>query len=286
MFSNKIKDRLLSYSKNEIPPIPVFIKNKNTGKYIYEEKMLVEKKDKYFIVKNEMIKQEEVSLFIEKKENGNLCPYCQISGFEDLEFIKHWALFHGNVNEKLKCPICSKKGDDQVKGDSTWGFSNHLLVEHEYEKPLKKETFYGFSLVICQHPKTKKFILIQEGSQSGWWIPAGRVDPGEDFIDAAKRESLEEAGIEIELKGILGFEFTPHNGYVRQRMIFYAHPKNLNDPLKSIPDYESLRAVWISYKEMMDALKKNEIHLRGNEPLYWFKYVEDNGVIYDLKLLK
>jgi hypothetical protein len=45
---------------------------------------------------------------------------------------------------------------------------------------------YSFALVVCRHPKTKKFALVKEGCQQGWWLPAGRVDPGETFQEAGK----------------------------------------------------------------------------------------------------
>jgi 8-oxo-dGTP pyrophosphatase MutT (NUDIX family) len=141
-------------------------------------------------------------------------------------------------------------------------------------------------LVICQHPETKKFVLIQEGCKNGWWIPAGRVDPGESFSVAAKREMLEEAGIEIDLKGLLCFEYHPFsNGGAKQRMIYYAHPKDLKAELKKIPDFESLRAVWISFAELNQALEDRKIHLRSYEPFQWFRAVEEGVKIHSLDLL-
>lgn len=297
MFSNDLGERLLSYSKNEIPPLELFVKNKKNGFYMndsfeFQKDPVLVKFGKGYHLKNEKIEKENKILFngeemelIVGKEKIQ-CPYCLVKGFKEIDFIEHWASYHGNEKDFLKCPICILKGDNNIKGDKNWGFSNHLLVDHQYEKPKKSEYIYSFSLVICQHPLTKKFVLIQEGSKQGYWIPAGRVDPGETLEEAAKRECMEEAGIEIELKGLLGFEYMPNNGYVRQRMIFFANPKKLDDTLKNKPDFESLRAIWISYDELMEAIKKENLHLRGYEPVKWFKYVEDGGKIYDIKLLQ
>ncbi|HBK21057.1 MAG TPA: NUDIX hydrolase, partial [Planktothrix sp. UBA10369] len=43
-----------------------------------------------------------------------------------------------------------------------------------------------------------RFLLIQEvmGNRP-WYFPGGRVEQGETFVAAAKRETLEEAGIPI-----------------------------------------------------------------------------------------
>ena len=55
-----------------------------------------------------------------------------------------------------------------------------------------------FALVAVK--KDNKYLLVQEqkGSQA-WYLPAGRVEAGESFIDAAHRETLEEAGLVIEV---------------------------------------------------------------------------------------
>jgi phosphatase NudJ len=38
-------------------------------------------------------------------------------------------------------------------------------------------------------------------------LPAGAVDAGENFVQAAHRETMEEAGIEINLLGILRVDY-------------------------------------------------------------------------------
>jgi 8-oxo-dGTP pyrophosphatase MutT (NUDIX family) len=110
----------------------------------------------------------------------------------------------------------------------------------------------------------------------GFWCPGGAVDPGESLSFAAKRETVEEAGIDIELKGILAFEYNPigisrknSNYIVRLRVIFYAEPsleKGINQLPKSSPDFESAGACWCSFEEIQDGIK-----LRGMEPRKWTK---------------
>ena len=49
-------------------------------------------------------------------------------------------------------------------------------------------------------------MAVLETKNRGWWLPGGRVDPGESFEKAALRETLEEAGIHVNLKGVLRVE--------------------------------------------------------------------------------
>lgn len=74
-------------------------------------------------------------------------------------------------------------------------------------------------------------------------------------------------------------ELSPRKDYVRLRVIFYAEPSNNTQRPKSIPDYESVGATWISAEEIKHS------HLRGSEPLKWSEYLEAGGIVYPLSIL-
>ena len=68
----------------------------------------------------------------------------------------------------------------------------------------------SFALVVVRNPfreslNFNKFLCVEEASNRGWWIAGGGVKAGETFHEAALREVREEAGIEVELKGILRY---------------------------------------------------------------------------------
>eukprot|EP01121_Diplochlamys_sp_Union-15-3_P013395 TRINITY_DN4148_c0_g1_i1.p1 TRINITY_DN4148_c0_g1~~TRINITY_DN4148_c0_g1_i1.p1 ORF type:complete len:270 (+),score=62.36 TRINITY_DN4148_c0_g1_i1:338-1147(+) len=221
------------------------------------------------------------------------CPFCNVMGFTEDALWEHWVKVHGRQNVMLVCPICVSKGKDKVPvGDSKWGFSNHLFHNHgprlRLPKPpvREKAPTYSFALVVCQHPNGD-FLLVEEGCNNGWWLPAGRVDPGESFHQAALREVKEEAGIDVTLKGILRVEYSPFRlGGARQRVVFYAVPTDPDQKPKSEPDYESMCAVWISYDQLQKDVTSSKKRLRGSEPFVWFGYVHKRGTIYPLSLLK
>ena len=58
--------------------------------------------------------------------------------------------------------------------------------------------------------KDNEYVLVQEGKENvrgQWNIPAGSIEEGEDPKEAAKREALEETGLEAELEGLTGVFF-------------------------------------------------------------------------------
>ena len=138
---------------------------------------------------------------------------------------------------------------------------------------------YNFGLVICRNPKTGKFLAVNETKNRGWWIPGGGIDSGETFRQGARRECIEEAGVEVDLKGILKVEYWmgKHN-QGKMRVIFYAEPKNYDVIPKQVADSESIEARWVSLDEFPSLGK-----IRGDELLEFGAQVE-RGEIYPLNM--
>lgn len=59
---------------------------------------------------------------------------------------------------------------------------------------------------IVRHPDGR-LLLIQRGqepSRGRWSVPGGRVNPGEDLLDATRREVHEETGVEVTVGALVG----------------------------------------------------------------------------------
>jgi 8-oxo-dGTP pyrophosphatase MutT (NUDIX family) len=154
--------------------------------------------------------------------------------------------------------------------------------------PHRDHQFSCFSLVICRHPVTRKWLAVQESERHDllWWLPAGAVDPGETFCEAALREGREEAGIDLSLKGILRVEHTPQGGgFNRMRVVFFAEPADPNAIVKTTAqaDEESHCASWVTVAELQ-TLAAAEL-LRGNELLNWARYLESGGHVWPLGVM-
>ena len=141
-------------------------------------------------------------------------------------------------------------------------------------------TMLGLSLVICRN-KEGKYLAVKESRNRGWWVAGGRVDPPESFTVAAVREAKEEAGIDIELKGILRVETDIHDNFERMKFIFFAEPTDQNQKPKSVADKESEEARWLTREEILE-LKGGMPGWRGPELYEWADYLDKGGIIYPM----
>lgn len=138
---------------------------------------------------------------------------------------------------------------------------------------------YCFSLVVAK--LGRRILLVHERKHGQlWYFPAGRVEPGETFAGAARRETLEEAGVAIELEGILRIERSAWPDHARMRVIYLARPAGDGAP-KSEPDDESLEARYVTLDEM------RQMPLRGSEVATWSEHVlSGNAAVAPLSLLR
>lgn len=143
---------------------------------------------------------------------------------------------------------------------------------------------HNFSLVVCRN-NDGKLLAVKETRNRGWWLPAGLVEQGETFVQAAHREVMEEAGIRVDLKGVLRVEHSVYGPtQARMRVIFFAVPLDPNHPVKKKKDKESEEACWVTLDELK-ALARGTPGLRGPELYEWGNYIEKGGIIAPIHIL-
>ncbi len=125
-----------------------------------------------------------------------------------------------------------------------------------------------------------EYLLVHErGHGQTWYLPGGRVEPGERIVDAAVRETLEEAGVRAQILGVLRVEHSPHpSGTARCRVFFLARPEGDSTP-KNEPDEHSLGARWLKLEELQG------LPLRGEEAREILGAVAAGAPSYPLSVL-
>lgn len=146
---------------------------------------------------------------------------------------------------------------------------------------MAREPIPTWCFVLIAVRRGAEWLLVREAKHGQrWYLPAGRVEPGETFVEAAHRETLEEAGIPIELTGVVRVEHTPRpDGTARCRVILLASPAD-DTPPKQTPDSESLEADWFRLDQMPT------LDLRGREVLDLFAFLATHPPIAPLSFLR
>jgi len=175
------------------------------------------------------------------------CPTCGMSDLDENGLHLHMHMHHAvdPNTEGGACPICRcRPGNLEV----------HVHNQHgpPEEREPEPACFAVFAWCVCRRSRDGKFLLVNEPAgisrgRPGYWLPAGRVDKGETLVGACRREALEEAGVAVRVTGILRFMV---DGRGTIRIVFLSEPEDENAEPKSVPDWESVGAVWADARDL------------------------------------
>jgi ADP-ribose pyrophosphatase len=118
----------------------------------------------------------------------------------------------------------------------------------------------GSAVVLAVDAKKRVLLVRQFRLPAGtkmWELPAGRLDPGENALKAAKRELIEETGCRAkEWKKLASFYASP--GFVEEKMtIFLA--KDLTQGEATPMDDERIEVGWFSKKDLDKMIESGKI---------------------------
>jgi ADP-ribose pyrophosphatase len=117
------------------------------------------------------------------------------------------------------------------------------------------------SAVMMAVDKKNRVLLVRQyrlpAEDNLWELPAGRLDPGEKPLQAAKRELAEETGYKArKWKKLVSFFVSP--GYVQERMtIFLATDLTAGEATPM--DDERIEVRWFKPKEIKEMIKAGDI---------------------------
>lgn len=127
----------------------------------------------------------------------------------------------------------------------------------DYVPVLGKSVTYIVAVVIFN--EDDELLLIQEAKKScagKWYVPAGRMEKGENIVEAAMREVLEETGLHVKITTLLAVESASGSWF---RFVMTGEITGGELKVPSMADQESLQAKWIG--------NLDEVTLRSNDIL-------------------
>jgi ADP-ribose pyrophosphatase len=90
-----------------------------------------------------------------------------------------------------------------------------------------------------------------------WELPAGKIDAGENALQAAKRELIEETGLRAKKWKKLA-TFYPSPGYVGETMTIYLATDVTQGVAEPMED-ERIETKWFTKKELKELIRTNKI---------------------------
>jgi ADP-ribose pyrophosphatase len=149
--------------------------------------------------------------------------------------------------ELIKTPIFTVTMDHALDPD---GFEiKRAIVQHEGSAVIMPVDDKRRVLLVRQYRLPAKRYL--------WELPAGRVDPGESPLKAAKRELTEETGYRARTFKKLA-EFWPSPGFLAEKMTIYLATDLTAGEQKPMED-ERIQIRWFTSKEIDELIGSGKI---------------------------
>ena len=96
-----------------------------------------------------------------------------------------------------------------------------------------------------------KYLLVQEAKnefRGKWNLPAGRLNPGENVLEGAKREIFEESGFTVKLTGIAKIR---NSTIANDSFIGIIFDTDITDSHENRNRSEILQTEWFTYDEIL-----------------------------------
>ena len=129
-----------------------------------------------------------------------------------------------------------------------------------------------------------KYLMVEERDKTSGQLvfnqPAGHLEADESITGAALRETLEETGWEVALRGLLGIALytAPGNGVTYYRTTFLAQPLRQHEGAQLDPDIHAVH--WMDY----ESIQANSARMRSPLVLAAIEQ-QRRGLCYPLDLI-
>lgn len=133
---------------------------------------------------------------------------------------------------------------------------NPSVNNYQKKKYIKKPTRAG--TIILKYNTNE--ILITQSYGRHWGLPKGHLEIGENSIDCALRETLEETGIELSIHNLLEKK-SIYNG---DAIYYLVDGTTLNFNKEKIDTKEISGIIWINIDELKEKIKNKELIINSH----------------------
>jgi 8-oxo-dGTP pyrophosphatase MutT (NUDIX family) len=102
-------------------------------------------------------------------------------------------------------------------------------------------------------------VLLIRTTKAGWELPGGRVERGEDLLEAARREALEESGCTVEVGCLTGLYMGVDSAML---LLVFRATSTTTDPHPDPDDEDALQAGWFSADDALQMVTHTGEHQR------------------------
>lgn len=127
-------------------------------------------------------------------------------------------------------------------------------IEHFNNPNAPKPNSIVVAVTVFVQDEQGRVLLIQRTDNGLWALPGGAQDFGEYIAETAVRETREEAGVEIEVTGVVGIYTNPNhvveysNGEVRQQFSICFRGRYVSGQPTTSDESSAVR--WVAYREL------------------------------------
>ena len=150
-------------------------------------------------------------------------------------------------NEVYRCGLF-RVTEDEASDKTGWEIKRSV-VRH-----------LGSAVMMAVDEKNRVMLVKQyrlPANQYLWELPAGKTDEGENVLQAAKRELIEETGLRAKKWKKLA-SFFPSPGYVEEKMTIFLATELTQGESQPMDD-ERIETKWFTKKEIRKLLASNKI---------------------------
>lgn len=94
-------------------------------------------------------------------------------------------------------------------------------------------------------------ILLVRTRKAGWELPGGRVEPGEDLLEAGRREALEESGCEVDIGRLTGLYM---GGDLSVLLVVFRATSTTTTPKPDLEDEDVVEAGWFPLNDAVQMI--------------------------------